>query len=280
MFEVAADNIGTTLGAAQVRADVALQFRRVPGAPPADGVGLHVVVQILIRVQLGTVAGEEEERNPVRVVRHPARHGSGHMHGMPVHNEKHLRAALAHKPSKKPQKDLRGETLPEDHEAHVAAVGDCRDQIAAEPLARGRNDRRQALPAIRGARLMVGPHPHLVAPVDFGPLRLCLTPNRRVGLRQSARHGRRVPLVRPPDGLLRREPPTPQIPPHRPDGYVDIKAFRNQVSHRFARPQHERQLELLGTTIGDQTLEILGAVFKIPVKLVDGTLEPVSFGFS
>ena len=36
-------------------------------------------------------------------------------------------------------------------------------------------------------------------------------------------------------------------------------------------------LELLG--LGDQTLKILGTVFKIPFKLVDSTLELISFDF-
>lgn len=251
-MEVAPDLLRSVLGAPEEAADVADQLPLGPWALTPHGVGLDVLVEEFVRVELGAVAGQEVEPDPSRPAPHPACHGLGDMHGVPIHDHEDLPVSLAHEPVQEADEHPRGEAAPEDHKRQLAPVGDRRKHVATEPLAGARDHRRATAAPIGAARLMVRAHPRLVAPVDLGPFSTSQRPDGGVLSPQPAPHRGRVLLVGPALGLLRREAPAGQVAAHRPDREAHAALPSDEVSHGLARPEDKGQLELVGTAIRNQ----------------------------
>jgi len=96
---------------------------------------------------------------------------------------------------------------------------------------------------------MVATHAQLIAPVNLGLFRLRLAREGRVFLFLPALRRRRIAFVGAAQRLLRREAPTLQVAANRADQDVNAVALRDQVAHRFARPEGEGQLELVRRAI-------------------------------
>ena len=250
-LEVTLDDVGSALGVAEIVFEIGDQFRFAGGALAADGVGLDVVVQVLVGVQFGAVARQEEQADPTPVGVQPVARRRRAMHRMPIHDQEHAPPPLTQQPPAEADEHFGVERALEDQEAQMAAVGDARHQIGPEPLPRTRNHRRPAAAAVAAAGLMIAARPELVAPVNLGVFGLGLLRDRRVRVLLPVRHRRRVALVGPPQRLLRCEAPAFQIAAHRPHRNLQARPLRDQVADRFARPEREGQLELIGRAIGD-----------------------------
>jgi hypothetical protein len=124
-----------------------------------------------------------------------------------VHDQKHLPPPLPQQPPQETQKHRAVETLLEQQEARVAAVGNRREQIATKSLAGSGDHRRPPAAAIAAPGLMIGSQPQLVAPVNLGVFALGLPPDRRVLLFQPTLDRLGVAFVRPSQGFLRRQHP-------------------------------------------------------------------------
>ncbi len=171
---------------------------------------------------------------------------------MLVEDQKGLALRLPHEPAQKLPKDLVREPLPEDHEHQAPPVRDGRDHVAAESLARPRDDRRLSLSAVGRAAEVVGPKPHLVAPIDFGLLPLGFGADSRINFAEPPANFLGILLERPAHRLLRRESPSPQHPSDRPDGQLHPVPPLDQFSDGLPRPEPERQLQLIRATIHDR----------------------------
>src|SRR5437899_13044975 len=243
--KVVLHQLRSALGNAQIGADVAHQLLLVDGADAAERVGFHVLVQQFIGIQFRAVGRKPEELDARRVLCQPATHRRRLVHGVAIQNQKHFPGDQTQQATQKIQKDRRGEALVKNHEGQSTAIGEGRDQVAAEALTGARHHGRLAAASIGAAGLMVGAQPHLVAPVNLGLFSLGLRPDGRVFLLQPSPHGGRVLFVGAPHRLLWRQTPGPQIAPHRPDRHVHAEPSGQQLLHRFPRPQRERQTQLV-----------------------------------
>ena len=98
--------------------------------------------------------------------------------------------------------------------------------------------------------------PGLVAPVDRRPLGLGAFGDRRVVLLQPGRDRRGRPFPGPRQRLLRGHVPALQVELHRRQAERLAEAQRDQVAHRAAGPQGERQLQLVGRPVADPALDL------------------------
>ena len=253
VLEVSPYLLGSVLGTPQVTPHVSHHLPLVAWTPSPHGVALDILIEQFVWVEIRAVARQKKEVNLPPMACQPSLHTPGHMHWMLVDDEKDFASRMTDQPLQEYDKYEGGELLVEDHEGQLSAVGDGGDQVAAEALPRPRDHRSFSSPSVGGAGLMVGPHPHLVAPINRGSLTSGVGPDGRILLGQPVPHRLGVPLVGPPKGFLWCETPTVEIPPHRPDGKPNAKSTDNEIPNRFARPECKRQLELVRTTVCNQT---------------------------
>ena len=240
------------LPTAKMRSDFGHQLPLMPGTLAADGVGLGVVVEELVGVQIRAVRGQEEKFDPPLLGFDPFLHAFGPMHGMPVDDQEHLAMpCLLEEPTEELEKHPKPELPLENHKAQVSPVGDGRDHVAAKALARPRDNRRLASRCVRPSNLVVGPQPHLVAPIKQGLLRFRSPMKSRVIHIHPPLDSHRIRLVGTPHGFLGCEAPAAQKSPRCRDRQRDPIASPNQLANRLPRSQHKRQLQLIGTAIRD-----------------------------
>jgi hypothetical protein len=103
-------------------------------------------------------------------------------------------------------------------------VGDRRDHVAAETLPGRPDDRGMAQWGVARSGHVVTPQAHFVAPIDRAPVTPGLPRNRRV-----------VPLIRPPQRLLRTYAPGPEVAACRGERYRQTLFPSNQACHRWPR---------------------------------------------
>src|SRR3989304_8097514 len=92
--KVGTDDGGAALRRAQIGSDAPDQFGLVDRTAAADGVGLDVLIQEFVRIQLRAVARKEEQPNLQRTAREPAGYRSGTVDRMTIYDEKHPSLAL------------------------------------------------------------------------------------------------------------------------------------------------------------------------------------------
>ena len=244
--------MGHLLRAAQVTPNIRHQIGLVNGSPPPYRIGLYILVQQLVGIQLRAVRWKKIHLQILFLLFEPARRFARLVHRVLVYNQNHLSADLAPQTLQKPEEHPRGEPLLEYHEIKPSPVGDGRDHITAKAPACARNHRRLTPPTPGAPGLVVGSQTHLVAPVNLCSIALGPRANRRIFLLEPLPYQLGVSLVRSSQGLLWRESPTVQVASHRPHRHLDTKPASQEFPHRFPRPEHKRQLQLVRTAIADQ----------------------------
>lgn len=253
MPEISLHLLRLALGAPQVTSHIPDHLRLVAWTPAPNCVGLDILVEQLVRVEIRAVAGKEKEVNLPSVASQPSLDTAGCMNWMLVDNEKDFAPSMTNKTLQEQDKHEYREILVENHECQFSAIGNRRNQVATEALSSSWNDRCFSSSSVGGASLMVGPHPHLVAPVDRCSLSPCVGSDGWILLPQPLPHCPRIPLVGTPQGFLWSETPAFEVSPYRPNRKPNAKSASDQISYCFAGPECKRQLELVRTTVGNHT---------------------------
>ena len=92
---IAADNIGLALATTEEAPHTRNPFCLGTGASTANGIAFHVLVEHLIGVEVGKVAGQAEQFDPLGVCAHPSRDACGPVNRMAVHVQENLPRNLA-----------------------------------------------------------------------------------------------------------------------------------------------------------------------------------------
>ena len=252
MLKIISDNLRSALSTSQIRANLLQHLRLIVGTLPTHRIGLDVLIKKFVRIQLRTVPRQVEQSELLAVPMDPAFDPFGTMHRMTIHNQKDFPPVLFDQPPKKVDHHRCGESRLENHKGQSAPVGDRRDHIAAKPLTGSWNNRRLPLETITASGLMIGTHPHFVAPVDVGAFAVGLLTDCRIVVFQPVLDGFGVLLVSATKWFLRRKAPAFQIPTHRPNRNRKAVSFFHQLAYCVARPQGEGKFQLIGTSVGNQ----------------------------
>src|SRR5258707_2281535 len=131
-----------------------------------------------------------------------------------------------------------------DHEPHMSARGDRRDQAHAIPRPCTRYNGGLPLPAPGATRMMIRAHVRGVAEVNLSlfPLRQSFDPWEF--LLEPLLHQSFVPFQRTMQRLLAGDAELSQKPPDRHQAQRDIEFIFDQRCHHLARPQRKCELEL------------------------------------
>lgn len=245
------DPFRTSLGAPKVAPNIFQQLHFVPGAFSAHRIGLHILIEQFIRVQLGAITGQEKKTHPQSMLFHPSLRRGGQMNRMPIHNQKNFSFGMANQSAEKSCKNGGGEPLFKDHERQLTPIRDCRNHITPKSLPCPQNDWGLPASSPRSSCLMIRPHPHFVAPKDRRSFLFGTNTNGWIFLFQPLAHFCWVLLVSSAKRFLRRKTPLLKITPHRPNRQRYSKFSNDQLLHRFPSPQNKRHLELIGTSIRD-----------------------------
>ncbi len=227
-----------------------------PGGPTAQGVGVHVLVQILVGVQCRAGGRQEEEAQPVAGALEPLLGDRRDRHGMPLHDQKDGMLHVPESATAAWQADPRREPLRKPHAGQPPTSGESGEPVAAKSPAGATAHRGLAALAPPGPRLMIRAQAHLVAPRERGPRALGCCPHPRGLDGQPAPHRLGIPLRGLPQRLLRGEAPGPQGAPNGPDRQPKSGAARDQLTHRFAGPQGARQGPRLRAAVGHGANEL------------------------
>ena len=252
MFKIISNNLRSVLSTSQIRPNLLQHFRLIVRALPAHRIGLDVLIEKFVRIQLRTVPRQVEQPEVFSMPMNPAFDLSGTMHRMTIHNQKDFLPVLFYQSPKKVDHHRPVESLLEDHKCQSTPVRNRRNHIAAEPLAGSWNDRRLPLETITAPSLMIGTHPHFVAPVDLGTFCAGLLTDHRIVVFQPALDRFGVLLVGATKRFLWRKAPVFQIATHRPDRNRKIASFFDQLAYRVSGPQGKGKFQLIGTPVGDQ----------------------------
>ena len=244
--------MGHFLRAAQVPPNIGYQIGLVNGSPPPYRIGLYILVQHLVGVQLRAIRWKKIHPKVRFLAFKPAGRFARLVHRVLVYNQNYLSPDLTPQTLQKPEEHPRREPLLEYHEIEPPPIGDGRDHIATEAPACTGDHRRLTPPTPGAPSLLVGSQTHLVPPVNLCPIALGPRTNRRIFLLKPLPYQLGVSLVRSSQGLLGCEPPTAQVSSHRPHRHLDAKPASQEFPHRFPRPEHKRQLQLVRTAIADQ----------------------------
>ena len=248
-MEVAFDQRRARLRGAQIAADVAKKFRRRAGACTPDGIGLDVLIEVFVGVEIGTVAGQEEHAEASVAAFDPGLDRLGHVDGMSIDDQDEQAGALSQQAPQEAQEDRHGKPTAKHHEMEFAAIGNGRDHVAAEALSSARDHGSHAAGAERTTCRMVGPHPGFVRPKNLRPRAPRQVPDGRILLAQPAAHLPGIPFEGLPGGLLCGEAPAFQVAPHRPHRHANATTSSDELSYRLSCPQVERQFQLVRTMI-------------------------------
>ena len=126
--------MGFALGSADVASDDAAHVPAVDGSLAADGVGLHVLVEELVRVQLRALGREKERLGLRRVSFEPALRPRGLVDRVPVDDED-FSSCVSYQASEELREYGRVELLLEEHEDELLPVRDRGDHVAPKALA-------------------------------------------------------------------------------------------------------------------------------------------------
>ena len=163
-----------------------------------------------------------------------------------------------HETLEEAQKDAGVQGTIVDHEPELAAVRQARNHALREARSRTSDDRRLA--SRREAAAIVGlvRKPGLIGPLDLGFLGLCPLGERWIARLQPLFDVGLAPLGCPLHRALCREAPALQIDADRLPRQPNARLALDQLGHSLARPQRERELQLIGTFVGDATADARG----------------------
>ena len=276
----ATNQSGILLAIAQMRAHLPHQLKAMFGSAPTDGIGLGVVVEELVGIQVRPIGGKKEQLDLALLRRDPFANAAGPMNGVPVDDQKDLpMARLFEQTFEELKEDAQTELPLEDHEREMTPVGNRRDHIAAESLAGSGNHRRLAFGRIRTPRLMIGPQPHLVAPIKQGFLRFRPAMDARIFDFQPLFDRRRIGLARTTHRFLRSKAPAPKKPSHGRNRQGDPVTLADQVAAGRPCPQGERQFQLIRATVCDGLDDLPGhRLFELSAS-PGASLRPCPQGF-
>ena len=252
-LKVTSDQRAVGLGRTEVSPDIADHLLSIRRTGSTDRVGLDILIEVFVGVEFGTVARQEVDAQLLAAGLEPAERGLGHMHRMVVDDEEDSAPVLPHESAQEFQEDGHRKTLFEHHELQLPAVGEGRNEIAAEPLARAQNHRRLALRTEGTAGGVVPAQAHFVRPENQSLLPAGQGANGRILAPQPGADLLGVLLEGPTRGLLRREAPLGQQPPRRPDRKTHSTELGDQMHHLFPCPQIKRQLQLIRAMVGDKS---------------------------
>lgn len=254
MLKISSYSLRAFLSTPQITPHISKHLFPITRPLPPHRIRLHILIEQFIRVKIRTIPRQKEQPYFIPMLPHPMLYPPRNMDRMLIDNEKYSSAPMMpNQTLQKPDKDPRGELLSKHHKSQFPPIRNRRDQITPKPLTRPRNHRSFSLPTIRSSRLMIRPHPHLIPPEDSRPLSSGPLLDGRILPGQPTPHRLRIPLISPAQRLLGRKPPPLQIPTHRPNRKPDPKAPNNQIPHRLPGPKHKGQLQLVRTTIHNQT---------------------------
>ena len=110
-MEVVLDQLGIRPAAFEIATHGPHELRAVVGASSPHGVGLDVLVDHLVGVQLRTVSGHEEQPHLSGALFHPLAHSLAAMNRVTIHNEEDLAFSLFGQSPQEAQEDRRREAF-------------------------------------------------------------------------------------------------------------------------------------------------------------------------
>ena len=251
-MEIIPDNLRAMLSTSQIRSNPLHHIRLIFRTLPTHRIGLDVLVEKLVRIQLWTVTRQVEQPNLLLVSVYPTFDLFGTMNRMTVHNQKYLPQTLFDQPTKKLDHHRSSEWFLEYHKSQSPPVGNCRYHIAAKTLACTGNDRCLPFETITASSLVIGSHPHFVSPVYLGTFCQGFSMDSWIVFLKPEFHRFRILFVRTAKRFLRCEAPSLQIATGSPHRNTDPKSFFDQLSHCISGPQGKWKFQLVGTTVADQ----------------------------
>ena len=232
-----------------------LEFFSVAGGGAAGDLLLEIVVQILVRIQLGRVWRQVVDGDRFGMCLHQDFHVLRFVDAQDVKDEHHLAARILAQPLEERQQRRCINGLLEHHVAEQAGIAD-RGQLAHRlPLREHRSDGRDPLGRTHAPARVARAETRFVAPVDLRALSRSLALDSRILGVEPLGDGLGALLVRALDWLLRGEPLARDVMPDGAHVQHDVVLPLDKLADGGARPARKLQLRLIRRRIGDRPLQ-------------------------
>lgn len=123
-MKVAFDQFRTLVSSPQITEQILFQFFLVQGSFFSDCIGLDVLVQPFVWIEVRTVGRQQKQIDPAPICFDPSFYLRCLVNRMPIKNKKDFSLHGFHETFEKSQKNIRIEFVLEDHESKRATVGD------------------------------------------------------------------------------------------------------------------------------------------------------------
>ena len=254
------------------------------GMPFLCGHGLlQVVVQVLVRVELGAVGRKEYEFDAMAVLFQPLFDGLTVVHSQIIDDEYDLTLPELNELPEELQKSFRVDRLLQRHPLHFSLVVDGADEARMEAFGRLAHDRSDSFGRKASSKMAFRLDGRFVAPPDLRSFGFRLALHSWVDLFHPLFHLSRALLVSFLQWSLGSEAPASQDHAHRLKAILYFKSIFDQLSHGLTGPKSETQLQLIRSLIGDELLNLLllirshlasTSILPTPLALTDSCPTP------
>lgn len=111
--------------APQIRPNPLDHLRLIFGTLPPDGIGLDILIEKFVGIQLRAVARQIKQPDAFPIPIYPLLDLPGTMHRMSIDNQKDFLLVLPDQPPQKVDHDRCSKSLVEDHKGQMTSIGDC-----------------------------------------------------------------------------------------------------------------------------------------------------------
>ena len=195
MLEVSGDSGGRLLDAPEVAEGLAVKGRLIRCRDVGVDGALQVAVEVLVGIELGRVGWQEEDLDLRGIRREPAAHLGRLVNTEVVEDQEDLALGIARQPTHEDDERRRFQGALVDHEPHLAAVGDRRQDGQTRAARWNSDDGRLSLRRVAAMARLIAAQAGFIAPADLGPVALRAPRDLWILDLQPALHGRVVPLV-------------------------------------------------------------------------------------
>lgn len=209
-MEIGHDTFRPFLYGMHDRAGMLVQCALLSGIGPAADLPFEIAVEILVRIELGTVARKIEDLDGILVPFKPLSDRLAVMNLQVIQHQEDLAARIAKQAVKKIRHDLCVDRSLKDGEPQLSPIGYGTEHAQPFPLSLLLDNRSLALRRVPASSHVIAANPCLIAPVNLRSFFLRTLCNGRVILGKPTLNRSIVALVSSPDRPLRGEPPTLQ----------------------------------------------------------------------
>lgn len=240
-----------------------LELSFLPSGWAFGYLGFEIPVQMFIRVEFGTVAGQVVQFDFFAMLIHPFPDGFAMVCGQVVEYQKDFFVSIPDEASHELDEHRGVHPAFVEHEADFAELGDGGDHVDTFPLAHVPPLGGLSPGGVAPSYLILTAYAGFIAPVDLGLFLQGPGFDGRVFFPEPLLYFFLTALICPLNRFLWGETPLPEVMPHRPYRHPYPEKMVDEFLHRCPRPECKVEMQLVRRAFNQARPDL---VLHLPVQ--------------